>query len=345
MTQPDGPHKERSPLIELRKLRVEFHPHGRSGGALVAVNEASLVVAEGETLAVVGESGSGKSTMARAIVGTVPVAGGEIRLAGRSIAGLKGRQLLEMRRAIQMVFQDPYSSMDPTMRLAEIVGEPLRVHSRLGRKQRLSEVERLLEVVGLSAADARKYPYEFSGGQRQRIAIARAVILEPSVLICDEALSALDVTTQNQILALFVDLRERLKIAMIFIAHDLSVVRHFADRVAVMYLGRIVEHGPVERVFNAPMHPYTKALLNSVPVPHPTRQRERRQMRTTIEGELPSPMDRASGCVFRSRCPVAIEQCADGSPPDVTVEGGGAAACLLVGPHRPGSRAEDDGEL
>jgi peptide/nickel transport system ATP-binding protein len=319
-----------TPVVQVQDLRVIF----RLGGGLlmprrdlVAVNGVSFEVAAGETLAVVGESGSGKSTMARAVMRLVEPHSGRIVLDGEDLTRLKGEALRRFRPRLQMVFQDPYSSLDPSKLIRDTVAEPLIVHRRLRGQALENRVQELLEHVGLGAYHLDRYPYEFSGGQRQRIAIARAIALEPRLLVLDEAVSALDVSTQNQILNLLEDLRREHRIAYLFISHDLSVVEHIADRVAVTYLGRIVEIGPTERIFKQPGHPYTEALLSAVPVPNPPLQRQRRHK--PLAGDVPSPLAPPSGCPFHTRCPKAIPACSTRIPAHVPVTGGGTVACHL----------------
>ncbi len=329
-----------APLLEVRDLRVEFRL--RSGlfkpdRTLKAVNGVSFSIGAGETLAVVGESGSGKSTMARAVMRLVEPASGSIRLGGEEITGLSGEALRRIRRRLQMVFQDPYSSLNPSMIIADVVGEPLVVHGIAKGAERDRRVQKLLEQVGLGRYHMGRYPYEFSGGQRQRIAIARAIALEPALLVLDEPVSALDVSTQNQILNLLEDLREQLGIAYLFISHDLGVVEHIAHRVAVTYLGRVVEEGPSERIFANFAHPYTEALLSAVPVPNPAVQRTRK--RIVLPGDMPSPISPPAGCPFHSRCPHVMDVCRREMPEHTPVDGGGSVACHLqtTGPALAGA--------
>jgi peptide/nickel transport system ATP-binding protein len=318
------------PLLDVRDLRVVF----RIGGGLlspkrdlVAVNGVSFSIAAGETLAVVGESGSGKSTIARAVMRLVEPASGSVLLDGDDLTALSGSALRRLRPKLQMVFQDPYSSLDPSKLIRDTVAEPLIVHGRLAGADLDRKVQDLLEQVGLGRYHMNRYPYEFSGGQRQRIAIARAIALEPKLLVLDEAVSALDVSTQNQILNLLEDLRRDRQIAYLFISHDLGVVQHIADRVAVTYLGRIVETGPAERIFARPTHPYTEALLAAVPVPNPAQQRARRHR--PLAGDIPSPLAPPPGCPFHTRCPQAMAVCATRMPDHTPVAGGGTVACHL----------------
>lgn len=300
----------------------------RRRARLQAVRSVSLQVAPTETVGLVGESGSGKSTLGRALMRLIPVDEGRVHLFGEDITDLSQRELRGARRRIQMVFQDPYSSLDPSATIADIVGEPLRVHDGLSARAAADEARRLLEQVGLRPNYVDRYPHEFSGGQRQRIAIARAIALSPDIVVLDEALSALDMSTQNQILGLLQRLRDDLGLAYVFISHDLSVVELLAHRTAVMYLGSIVEEGPTQRVHRSPQHPYTQALLSAVPVPDPTVQRERRRL--ILEGDLPDPLDPPAGCPFQSRCPVAVDVCATDKPAPMAVDGGGWAACHLL---------------
>jgi peptide/nickel transport system ATP-binding protein len=293
-----------------------------------AVRQVSFDVGRGETLGLVGESGSGKSTTGRAILRLVPVRSGKIELDGTDVLSLGKRELRGFRRHMQMVFQDPYSSLDPSMEIVDCIAEPLRAHTSLRGRQLRQRVVELLERVGLGQSHLHRYPNEFSGGQRQRIAIARAIAIEPSFLVCDEAVSALDVSTQNQVITLLEDLQRELGMSYLFIAHDLGVVRHIANRVAVMYLGRLVEWGPTERVFEQPAHPYTQALLSAVPVPDPAVQRARR--RIILQGDLPDPASVPVGCPFSTRCPAVMPVCREVDPAPVDLPGGGAAACHLT---------------
>ena len=321
------------PLLEVRDLTVQFQLGGglfAPKRTLTAVNGVSFEVMRGETLAIVGESGSGKSTIARAVMRLLEPAAGTVHLDGDNLTALSGAALRAVRPKLQMVFQDPYSSLDPSKLIADIVAEPLVVHGRArgGDAAALDRtVQTLLEQVGLGAVHMNRYPYEFSGGQRQRIAIARAIALEPKLMVLDEAVSALDVSTQNQILNLLEDLRTRTGMAYLFISHDLGVVQHVADRVAITYLGRIVETGPAARIFGACAHPYTQALLSAVPEPNPRRQRARRHQ--PLAGEIPSPLAPPSGCPFHARCPHAMDVCRREMPAHTAVDGGGSVACHL----------------
>ncbi|MBE9375202.1 ABC transporter ATP-binding protein [Saccharopolyspora sp. HNM0983] len=316
-------------VLRAENLSVSFPiPRGalRRTGRLTAVSEVSLALAPGEVLGLVGESGSGKSTTGRALLRLVEPDSGTILLRGTDFTALRGDRLRRARRHVQMVFQDPYSSLDPSMVVAESLGEPLHVHERLTRAQRHERVRELLRLVGLAPQHLERYPYEFSGGQRQRLAIARALATGPDVLVCDEAVSALDVSTQNQIINLLERLRTDLGTAYLFISHDLSVLRRLAQRVAVMYLGGIVEQGPAERVYTAPAHPYTRALLSAVPVPDPA---HRDRHRTIPAGDPPDPAAPPGGCPFHPRCAFAMDVCRTERPAETPVLGGGTVRCHL----------------
>ncbi|MCC7136893.1 MAG: ABC transporter ATP-binding protein [Planctomycetes bacterium] len=318
MTPPDAP------LLSVSGLCVRFPT---AGGVVRAVEGVSFELRRGETLGLVGESGSGKSTTARAIVGLVPVAEGSVRLDGTELVGAPAA-LRRARPRLQMVFQDPYASLNPRMTVSSIVGEPLVVHRRVvGRAALDARVCRLLETVGLDASLRRRYPHEFSGGQRQRIGLARALALEPDVILLDEPVSALDVSVQAQVLNLLEDLRRRLGLTYLFIAHNLGVVRHVSDRIAVMYLGRLVEVASRDALFGAPLHPYTEALLSAVPVPDPVVEAARR--RIPLDGEIPSPTATIAGCPFRSRCSKAFDRCATDAPALREHRPGQWAACHL----------------
>jgi peptide/nickel transport system ATP-binding protein/oligopeptide transport system ATP-binding protein len=290
------------------------HYVDRAGARLRAVDGVSFTLRRGEVLGIVGESGCGKSTLARAVMRLVEPDAGDVRLDGQDFAGLSGRTLRETRRRMQMVFQDPFGSLNPRHRAGAIIAEPLKVHGLSNAKARVAE---LLALVGLSPDAAERYPHEFSGGQRQRIAIARALALSPDIVIADEPVSALDVSVQSQIINLIVELRAKLGLSMIFISHDLAVVRHVADRVAVMYFGRIVELAPTPELFAAPRHPYTQALLAAVPRPVQEAVKlagKPAPPRPAFEGEMPDPTDPPRGCAFRARCPIAVAKCAEAPP-------------------------------
>jgi oligopeptide transport system ATP-binding protein len=293
-------------LVELRDLRVHFPVRGGLfGGAtrwVKAVDGLDLAIATGETLALVGESGCGKSTTGYALCGLTAPSAGEIRYPG----------ITDRTREIQLVFQDPLGSLNPKMTVGDSVGEPLLVHREARGSALAARVAELLGLVGLPAASARRYPHEFSGGQRQRVAIARALALTPKLIVCDEPVSALDVSVRSQILNLLMDLQARLGLSYLFISHDLSVVRHIADRVAVMYLGKIVELAATDALFEAPAHPYSDVLLSAIPVADPVRQRARPPF--SLQGDLPSPVDPPAGCRFASRCALATELCRHDEP-------------------------------
>jgi oligopeptide/dipeptide ABC transporter ATP-binding protein len=291
---------------------VSAHRWGWQRDTIHAIQNLDLIVNRGETLAIVGESGSGKTTLGRAMIGLQQPTAGTIRIDGTDITSLHGQELRRFRRRIQMVFQDPYSSLNSRMRIRDIIEEPLRAQGIGTRKQRQARVEEMIALVGLPPNAGDRYPHAFSGGQRQRIGIARALSVEPELVVADEPVSALDVSIQAQVLNLLIDLRERLRLTLVFIAHDLAVVRQIATRVAVMYLGRIVEVGPAAQIFDAPRHPYTKVLLGSVPIPHPRLERARN--RIVLTGEAPSPVNPPSGCQFHPRCPVALPVCSVREP-------------------------------
>ena len=296
---------------------------------VMAVNGVSFELDSGETLGIVGESGAGKSTIGRALLKLVEASSGTILLEGEEV-GKKKRQILNFRRDMQAIFQDPYSSLNPSMVVADIIGEPLKVHFKMKERERKERVAILMEQVGLSPHQMQRYPSEFSGGQRQRIAVATALALNPKIIICDEAVSSLDVSTQSQVINLLEELQDRLEIALIFIAHDLAVVRHISDRIAVLYLGQLMEIGPSDRICDEPAHPYTKMLLASVPVTDPVEQKKRKKIRQQMPvAELPGPNSIPIGCPFSTRCPDVMKKCHANKPVAVEVPGGGQVSCHL----------------
>ncbi len=311
-------------LLALHDVHVRFNT---AGGVVRAVNGVSLELAVGETLGLVGESGCGKSTLGKAIMKLVPIAGGEIVVDGVDIAPLGREQLAEMRRKVQMIFQDPYGSLNPRSTVGRSVAQPLVI---AGWKPDATSqrVETLLGWVGLPSDAKQRYPHEFSGGQRQRIGIARALALNPKLIICDEPVSALDVSVRAQVINLLEDLKSQFGVSYLFISHDLSVVEHIADRVAVMYLGTLVEVAARDQIWRNPQHPYTKALLAAAPIADPKAARARQ--RTVLQGELPSPIDPPAGCPFHSRCPIAQERCKLDRPVLRPVADGAQAACHFV---------------
>jgi len=320
-------------VLKVTDLKVHF-PVSRGGlfrkelDFVKAVDGVSFDLSPGETLGLVGESGCGKSTTARAITQLIPPTAGSIQFEGVELAGLGRRELIRYRRNFQMVFQNPFSSLNPRMTIADVLAEPLQSLTNMTKRQRFRRIRELMEIVNLDPKFLFRYPHEFSGGQRQRINIARALAVSPKLMVLDEPVSALDVSIQAQIINLLQDLQKEFKLAYLFIAHDLSVVKTLSHRVAVMYLGRMVEIGETRRLYDDPRHPYTRALLSSVPIPDP--QKERLRTRIPLEGEIPSPINVPAGCHFHPRCPIAEGQCSKSRPELEIKENQSEAACLLA---------------
>lgn len=322
-----------SALLSVEDLKVHFPIRRgllmRQVGTVKAVDGVSLQLERGQTLGLVGESGCGKSTTARAIARLIDATSGSVKLDSEELLSLRGGALRKMRRNLQMVFQDPFASLNPRMTVFDTLAEPLIIHGVASGRSELEErVSKLMKQVGLSPGFMRRYPHEFSGGQRQRIGIARAIALNPKVVLLDEPVSALDVSIQAQILNLLRDLQDELGLTYLFVAHDLAVVRHVSTSVAVMYLGRIVERAPGELLFRAPKHPYTQALLSAIPLPDPAAERKRRRL--VLQGEVPSPINPPSGCTFHPRCPLANARCSSEAPALVRGENGHDVSCHAV---------------
>jgi oligopeptide transport system ATP-binding protein len=325
-------HEVSSPLVEVRGLKMHFPVHAgllrRHVGDIKAVDDISLDVHESETLGLVGESGCGKSTAGRSILRLYDITEGSIVIDGTDISRIDREKLRHMRPRMQMIFQDPQASLNPRMTVAGIIGEPLVEHLSLSRHERLQRIYELMDAVGLARSFANRYPHEFSGGQRQRIGIARALALHPKFIVCDEPIAALDVSIQAQVVNLLEDLQERFGLTYLFISHDLSMVRHIADRVAVMYLGKIVELAPRDALYGTPLHPYTQALLSAVPEPDPVREKQRRHI--ILKGDVPSPANAPVGCNFCTRCPKVEDICRRLDPEFREVAPGHFAACHLI---------------
>ncbi|WP_373893337.1 ABC transporter ATP-binding protein [Virgibacillus sp. CBA3643] len=320
-----------SPLLEVKSLKKYFDikggVFGRKVGEVKAVDDVSFSVMEGEILGIVGESGCGKSTTGKSILRLIEPTEGEVKFENRDITDLNAEEMRQLRRNMQIIFQDPYASLNPRHTVEKIISEPLLVHGMTSSKERESRVKELLEVVGLSAYHASRYPHQFSGGQRQRIGIARALANNPKLIICDEPVSALDVSVQSQILNLMEELRDEFNLTYVFIAHDLSVVKHISDRVGVMYLGRMVELTTKDKLYEDPKHPYTQALLSAVPSPDPDITRDR----VILEGDVPSPASPPAGCAFHTRCPYAMGICKEVRPAFEEIEDNHFVACHLYG--------------
>ncbi|MTV21729.1 ABC transporter ATP-binding protein [Staphylococcus delphini] len=317
-------------ILEVNDLKQYYPIKGgvfqRKIGEVKAVDGISFVIEPGQTVGLVGESGCGKSSAGRTILQLQQAHSGEVKFCGQDITKLRGRALREARKGFQMVFQDPYASLNPMQMVGDIVGEPIRNYYHKKQRDIEDEVKDLLKRVGLNEADYYKYAHEFSGGQRQRVGIARALALKPKLIIADEPVSALDVSVQSQVLNIMAELQEEFGLSYLFIAHDLSVVKHVSDYICVMYLGHILEQGPAEAIYENPSHPYTKALISAIPEIDPRQRKER----ILLEGDLPSPSDPPSGCPFHTRCPVAEERCAEVKPPSVEVSANHYAACVLL---------------
>lgn len=321
--------KDNKNLLEIKNLKQYFDiPMGMfKSKPLKAVDDVSFTIKKGETLGLVGESGCGKTTVGRTILNLYKPTGGEIIFNGKKIQSKES--ITEMRKNAQMVFQDPYSSLNPRMTVGDIIGEPLDVMKLYKtRAERQQKINQLMSTVGLSSEHATRYAHEFSGGQRQRIGIARALAVEPEFIVCDEPVSALDVSIQAQIINKFEDLQNQLGLTYLFIAHDLLVVKHISNRIAVMYLGRMVELAPADELYNHPIHPYTISLLSAVPVPDPDYARNHK--RILLEGDVPSPLNMPTGCAFRTRCPRATKECAEARPELREISSGHFAACIHV---------------
>jgi oligopeptide transport system ATP-binding protein len=321
---------EPAALVEVRNLKKHFAIASgllfeRRRGVVKAVDGVSFDIRKGETLGLVGESGSGKTTVGRTLLRLHEPTEGEISFDGEDFLKLKGGALRQVRRRTQMIFQDPYASINPRITVHDVVGEPLEAAGGFSKRQRRARVEELLELVGLDGSARNRYAHEFSGGQRQRIGIARALALSPDLIVCDEPIASLDVSIQAQIVNLLEELQERFGFTYLFIAHDLSMVRHISDRIAVMYLGKIMELASSDTIFDEPLHPYTQALISAVPVPDPEIEESRE--RIILKGDIPSPANPPRGCVFCTRCPVAMEICAQKAPEYREVRPGHFAAC------------------
>jgi oligopeptide transport system ATP-binding protein len=326
------------PILKVENLKVQFRIKSNKSifdfgyDALRAVDDISFEIQQGETLGIVGESGCGKSTLARAIVDLVPVESGKIFFEGRDITDLNKKEKWQLKKEIQMIFQDPLASLDPRMTIGDIIAEPLlSFYPRLNKKQRKEKVTEVMAKVGLLPNVINRYPHEFSGGQCQRIGIARALITEPKIIICDEPVSALDVSVQAQVTNLLMTLQREMNLTLIFISHDLSVVKHVSHKILVIYLGNFVELADKMVLFSNPLHPYTKALISAVPVADPRLERDKTI--AFLDGDVPSPINPPSGCVFRTRCPKAIDQCSLERPPIIHVENTHSLSCIHFDGH------------
>ncbi len=323
--EPATPQIRSQRLVDVRNL-VKHFPVENSDDVVQAVDDVSFDIIGGETLGLVGESGCGKSTVGRCILRLHEPTAGEVLFEGKNIIGLPNSEMQALRREMQIIFQDPYASLNPRLSIRSIISEPLKIHGIGSRSEQDERVADLLKRVGLDPKYADRYPHEFSGGQRQRIGIARALALNPKLIICDEPVSALDVSVQAQVVNLLQDLQDEFGLTYLFISHGLAVVEHISDRVAVMYLGKIVEICEARELYEMPLHPYTKALLSAIPLPDPTQKRER----IVLTGDVPTPINPPSGCRFRARCPLAIDECASVSPELREIAPGHFAACIRV---------------
>ena len=324
---------QKETLLQVKNLVKRF-PVDNSDDVVQAVDDVSFDIIGGETLGLVGESGCGKSTVGRCLLRLHEPTSGEVLFEGKNIIGLPNREMQTLRREMQIIFQDPYASLNPRLSIRSIVSEPLKIHKIGNKATQNARVVDLLEKVGMDPKYADRYPHEFSGGQRQRIGIARALALNPKLIICDEPVSALDVSVQAQVVNLLQQLQEEFGLTYLFISHGLAVVEHISDRVAVMYLGKIVEICGAGELYSTPLHPYTKALLSAIPIPDPTQKRER----IVLKGDVPTPINPPSGCRFRTRCPIAIDECSRVEPELREIEPGHFAACIRVDGY--GTRSE-----
>lgn len=330
-TKSQDKNKNKSPLLQVKNLKKffpikgPFGSFGKPAGYVQAVNDVSFEVYEGETFGIVGESGCGKSTTGRTILRLIEPTGGEALLNGKDLFSLKGEDYKKMRQEMQIVFQDPYSSLNPRKRIGQILEEPLNIHKIGDKNDRADIVMDILGKVGMRIDHYYRYPHELSGGQRQRIGLARALIVNPKIIVADEPVSALDVSIQSQVLNLLQDIQDEYNVTYLFIAHDISVVRHISDKIGVMYLGKMVEEAPSETLVDNPLHPYTQALLSAVPIPNPEIKRER----IILKGDLPSPINPPPGCVFHTRCPFAMDICKQAVPVRKEVDPGHFVACHL----------------
>jgi oligopeptide transport system ATP-binding protein len=326
---------QKNELVKVRNL-VKYFPVENSDDVVRAVDDVSFDILAGETLGLVGESGCGKSTVGRCLLRLYEPTSGEVSFEGNNIIGLPNKEMQKLRREMQIIFQDPYASLNPRLNILSIVSEPLKIHGIGNKTERNERVAELLKKVGLDPNYMFRYPHEFSGGQRQRLGIARALALNPKLIICDEPVSALDVSVQAQVVNLLQDLQAEFGLTYLFISHGLAVVEHISQRVAVMYLGKIVEIAEAKELYELPLHPYTKALLSAIPVPDPKQKRER----IVLQGDVPTPINPPSGCRFRTRCPIAIPQCAEIVPELREITTGHLAACIRVEGYETAPKAE-----